>query len=125
MTIILWELPDFVVDQEIKRLVDTDSGELSICFDGAGQHLGKMPLLFTEDGSGIRVVNNWLIHLKANLRKKEVNTQAQALLHYFTFLNEIGMSWDEMPISIRLRPTYAFRKHLREMFKRGDRKSVV
>lgn len=120
MSIILWELPDFVVDQEIKRLVDTDSGELSICFDGAGQHLGKMPLLFTEDGNGIRVVNNWLIHLKANLRKKQVNTQAQALLHYFTFLNEIGMSWDEMPISIRLRPTYAFRKHLREMFKRGE-----
>ncbi|WP_227728567.1 site-specific integrase [Yersinia proxima] len=120
MGIVLWELPDFVVDQEIRREIDTDTGEFSIDFEGTGQHLGKLPLLFTEDGSSIRVANNWLIHLKANLRKKEVNTQAQALLHYFTFLHDIGMSWDEMPISIRLRPTYAFRKHLREMFKQGE-----
>ncbi|PLR19526.1 site-specific integrase [Pantoea endophytica] len=120
MGIVLWELPDLVLDQEIRREIDTGTGELSIRFEGTGQHLGKLPLLFMEDGGSIRVANNWLIHLKANLRKKEVNTQAQALLHYFTFLNEIGMSWDEMPISIRLRPTYAFRKHLREMFKQGE-----
>ena len=120
MSIVLWELPDLVVDQEIRREIDTETGELSIAFEGTGQHLGKLPLLFTEDGSSIRVANNWLIHLKANLRKKEVNTQAQALLHYFTFLNDIGMSWDEMPISLRLRPTYAFRKHLRDIFKRGE-----
>lgn len=120
MSIVLWELPDLVVDQEIRRETDTDTGELSVRFEGTGQHLGKLPLLFTEDGSSVRVVNNWLIHLKANLRKKEVNTQAQALLHYFTFLNDIGVSWDEMPISLRLRPTYAFRKHLRDMFKRGE-----
>lgn len=120
MSIILWEVPDFVVDQKINREIDTDTGELSVNFVGEGQHLGKLPLLFMEDGSSIRVANNWLIHLKANLRKKEVNTQAQALLHYFTFLHDIGMSWDEMPISLRLRPTYAFRKHLREMFKQDE-----
>ena len=120
MGIVLWELPDLVLDQEIRREIDTGTGEISIRFEGTGQHLGKLPLLFMEDGSSIRVANNWLIHLKANLRKKEVNTQAQALLHYFTFLHDIGMSWDEMPISIRLRPTYAFRKHLREMFKQGE-----
>lgn len=120
MGIVLWELPDFVVDQEIRRVIDTNTGELSIAFEGTGQHLGKLPLLFMEDGSSIRVANIWLIHLKANLRKKEVNTQAQALLHYFTFLHDIGMSWDEMPISLRLRPTYAFRKHLREMFKQDE-----
>lgn len=120
MSIILWEVPDFFVDQKINREIDTDTGELSVNFVGEGQHLGKLPLLFMEDGSSIRVANNWLIHLKANLRKKEVNTQAQALLHYFTFLHDIGMSWDEMAISLRLRPTYAFRKHLRDMFKRGE-----
>jgi len=120
MSIILWEVPDFVVDQKINRGIDTDTGELSVNFVGEGQHLGKLPLLFTEDGSSIRVANNWLIHLKANLRKKEVNTQAQALLHYFSFLHDICISWDEMPISLRLRPTYAFRKHLRDMFTRGE-----
>lgn len=30
------------------------------------------------------------------------------------------MSWGEMPISLRLRPTYAFREHLREMFKQDE-----
>lgn len=120
MNIVLWELPDFVIDQDIKKEINIDTGELSITFEGTGQRLGKIALLFQNDGNSIRVANNWLIHLKANLRRKEVNTQAQALLHYFSFLNEIGMSWDEMPASIRLRPTYAFRKYLREMFKQGE-----
>lgn len=70
MSIVLWELPDLVVDQEIRRKIDTETGELSIGFEGTGQHLGKLPLLFMEDGSSIRVANNWLIHLKANLRKR-------------------------------------------------------
>lgn len=119
MSIILWEVPDFVVDQQIRREIDTSTGELSVCFEGAGNHLGKLPLLFKEDGSSIRAANIWLIHLKVNLRKKLVNTQAQALLHYFTFLNDIEIEWDYMPVPIRLRPTYAFRKHLRDMYKSG------
>tara|TARA_B100001179_G_scaffold219474_1_gene193167 strand:- start:10732 stop:12057 length:1326 start_codon:yes stop_codon:yes gene_type:complete len=118
--IILWEVPDFVVDQRIERDIDTCTGELSICFEGTGNHLGKLPLLFEDDGESIRAANIWLIHLKANLRKKTVNTQAQALLHYFTYLKDIGMEWDEMPIALRLRPTYGFRKHLREAYKSGN-----
>jgi integrase len=117
--IVLWEVPDFVVDQQIKRHVDTNTGELSICFEGTGNNLGRLPLLFEDNGTSIRVANIWLIHLKANLRKKSVNTQAQALLHYFTFLKDIGMSWDDMPVPLRLRPTYGFRKHLREAYKSG------
>lgn len=119
MSIILWEVLDFVVDQQIRREIDTSTGELSIHFEGAGSHLGKLPLLFKEDGSSIRVANIWLIHLKANLRKKEVNTQAQGLLHYFTFLKDVNMEWDEMPIAVRLRPTYQFKKHLRNSYSSG------
>lgn len=118
--IVLWEIPDFVVDQPIKREINRSTGELSICFEGSGNSLGKLPLLYKEDGSSIRVANIWLIHLKANLRKKAVNTQAQALLHYFTFLEDIGIAWDTMPAALRKRPTYGFKKHLREAYKNGN-----
>ena len=118
--IVLWEIPDFVVDQQINRKIDSGTGELSICFEGTGNSLGKLPLLYKDDGVSISVANIWLIHLKANLRKKMVNTQAQALLHYFTFLNDIGMAWDTMPAALRKRPTYGFKKHLREAYKKGD-----
>lgn len=120
MGIVLWEVPDFVVDQSIKREINRSTGELSICFEGSGNSLGKLPLLYKEDGSSIRVANIWLIYLKANLRKKAVNTQAQALLHYFTFIEDIGIAWDTMPAALRKRPTYGFKKHLREAYKNGD-----
>lgn len=119
MSIILWEIPDFVVDQQALRNIDGNTGELSIAFQGPGQSLGKLPLLFYKDGTAISVVNAWIIHLKANLRKKSVNTQAQGLLHYFTFLNDLKIEWNEMPVPLRLRPTYRFRKHLREAYESG------
>jgi integrase len=120
MSIVLWEVPDFIVDQHVTQNIDASTGVPSISFDGPGQSLGKLPLLFDKNGSGIGIVNTWLIHLKANLRRKSVNTQAQGLLHYFTFLNDLQMEWDEMPIPIRLRPTYLFRKHLRDAYKSGS-----
>lgn len=120
MGIVLWEIPDLIVDQQINREIDSGTGELSICFEGTGNSLGKLPLLYKDDGVSISVANIWLIHLKANLRKKMVNTQAQALLHYFTFLNDTGMAWDTMPAALRKRPTYGFKKHLREAYKNGD-----
>lgn len=119
MSIVLWEVPDLVMNQQATKKVDAETGELSVTFDGAGYSLGNIPLLFEHDGSSIKAANIWLIHLKLNLHKKSVNTQAQGLLHYFTFLNDIEMNWDEMPISARLRPTYRFRKHLREIYKSG------
>ncbi len=117
MSIVLWEIPDFIVDQHVTKNIDPSTGVPSISFRGPGQSLGKLPLLFDKNGCGIGVVNTWLIHLKANMRRKSVNTQAQGLLHYFTFLNDLQMEWDEMPIPIRLRPTYLFRKHLRDAYK--------
>lgn len=119
MSIVLWEVPDFVVHQPIKREINRSTGELSIYFEGSGNSLGKLPLLYKEDGSSIKVANIWLIHLKANLRKKTVNTQAQALLHYFTFLKDMDIAWDTMPAALRKRPTYGFKKHLREAYTNG------
>lgn len=118
MKIILWEVPNFYIDQVVERT--TEVYELNSAAEpGSGRSIGKMPLLYREDGSAITVANNWLIHLKANVYKKEVNTQAQGLLHYFTFLDDIQYQWDQMPSPLRLRPTYAFKKHLKEAFKSG------
>lgn len=116
MSLILWEVPDFFIDQEFQTENIRGCKKVAIIPD-TGRSVGRMPLLYREDGTGITVANNWLIHLKVNLNKKEVNTQAQGLLHYFTFLENINYSWDFMPAAVRQRPTYAFKKHLREAFK--------
>ena len=46
MSIVLWEVPNFVIDQQAIQNIDANTGELSISFQGAGQSLGKLPLLF-------------------------------------------------------------------------------
>ncbi|HBS81644.1 MAG TPA: site-specific integrase [Halomonas campaniensis] len=116
MSLILWEIPDFFIDQKFQTKNIRGCKKVAIIPD-TGRSVGRMPLLYREDGTGITVANNWLIHLKVNLNKKEVNTQAQGLLHYFTFLENINYVWDFMPAAVRQRPTYAFKKHLREAFK--------
>lgn len=119
MEIILWEVSNLIIDQKILKSFSKDLKIDKYHFQGDGNHLGKIPLLYDIHGNGITVANNWLIHLKANLHNKYVNSQAQALLHYFIFLNKVKMDWHTMPIPLRLRPTYAFRKYLRDMYKEG------
>ena len=116
MSIIIWVVPEFTLEQ-IGIL--NDSGNTLGTNPNKGQQLGNMPLLYTQDGSAISVANNWLIHLKANRHKKDVNTQAQGLLHYFSFLDDTECQWDQMSVVIRKRPTYAFKKHLKEAFNSG------
>lgn len=115
MSIVMWEVPEFTIDHDLSSLTKVDIAE----FLSTGRPIGKVALLYYEDGTPISVANNWLIHLKANLHRKEVSTQAQGLLHYFTFLNDIDHSWDFMPDPLRKRPTYAFKRHLKEAFKSG------
>ena len=113
MSIVMWEVPEFTIDHDLSSLTKVDITE----FLSTGRPIGKVALLYYEDGTPISVANNWLIHLKANLHRKEVSTQAQGLLHYFSFLSDIDSSWDSMPL--RQRPTYAFKRHLKEAFKSG------
>lgn len=116
MAIILWVVPNFHIDHSLQLVTDS-YGRKRLLSTDEGRSIGRMPLLYQEDGTGISIANNWLIHLKADLYKKEVDTQAQALLHYFTFLHDIGVAWDCMPVVIRKRPTYLFKKHLKEAFR--------
>lgn len=115
MSVVIWEVPEFTIDHDLNSLTKADLTD----FHASGKNVGKVALLYYEDATPVSVANNWLIHLKANLYRKEVNTEAQALLHYFSFLKEIDYSWDFMPESLRKRPTYAFKKHLKESFQSG------
>ncbi|WP_163833948.1 site-specific integrase [Spartinivicinus ruber] len=118
MEYILWDLPNLTIDKQPCFEIDLN-GELKLRWSGTGNALGRLPLLYDERGKSIEVVNQWLIHLKANNHRKQVSTQAQALLHYFIFLDDLNLKWDEMPIPPRNRPTYRFKKHLKEVFKNG------
>ncbi|SMF06733.1 Site-specific recombinase XerD [Alteromonadaceae bacterium Bs31] len=114
MDYILWDLPSLKIDQSPRFDIDNDTGEVNLNWSGTGNVYQNIPLLYCESGIPVWEVNNWLIHLKANRQRKQVNTQAQALLHYYSFLRGKGMSWDVMPIALRNRPTYQFRKHLKD-----------
>lgn len=114
MEYILWDLPSLNVDQAPRLDLDEITGELGLSWVGKGNEYKNIPLLYCEDGKPVWEVNNWLIHLKANRQLKQVNTQAQALLHYYSFLRDKQISWDTMPIDLRSRPTYQFRKHIKE-----------
>lgn len=78
-----------------------------------------------EDGeitqaNGIDIANAYLMHLKINRDQSCVSAQSRALLHYFSFIGEIGMQWDEMPFRQNKRPTYRFKRHLEAMHKSTD-----
>lgn len=118
MNYIIWTVPRLRVDQHLSKEVSLSTGEISFRFDGAGYEVLDIPLLYQDNGKPVSIVNNWLIYLKSSRNRKKVNTQAQALLHYFIFLNDIGCDWDEMPIISRNRPTYKFSKHLKDAVKK-------
>lgn len=119
MNYIIWTVPRLRVDQHLSKEVSLSTGEISFRFDGAGYEVLDIPLLYQDNGKPVSIVNNWLIYLKSSRNRKKVNTQAQALLHYFIFLNDIGCDWDEMPIISRNRPTYKFSKYLKDAVKNG------
>lgn len=114
MDYVIWILPSFKVDQNLSKSIDQETGEISFNWDGEPTVIKNMPLLFKESGQPVSVVNNWLIYLKASKYRKQVNTQVQALLHYFSFLDELNLEWDEMPVTSRNKPTYRFSKHLKD-----------
>lgn len=120
MNYIIWTVSNLAVDQKLSKSVDESTGEISFSFNGKGNKIKSIPLLYQENGLPVNVVNNWLIYLKCSLYRKRVNTQAQALLHYFFFLGQGHLKWDEMPISSRNRPTYKFSKYLKDAVKSGS-----
>lgn len=120
MNYIIWTVPSLKVDQSLSKVVDSSTGEISFNFEGSGNEILSIPLLYQDNGTPVVVVNNWLIYLKSSRYRKQVHTQAQALLHYFIFLDATGFEWNEMPITPRNKPTYQFSKYLREAVRDGS-----
>ncbi len=120
MNYIIWTVPSVKVDQDLSKIVNPSTGEISFNFEGTANEVLNVPLLYQDSGVPVSVVNNWLIYLKSSHHRKQVNTQVQALLHYFIFLDAISLEWDEMPVTPRNKPTYKFSKHLRDAVRSGS-----
>ncbi|GAD29025.1 phage integrase family protein [Photobacterium leiognathi lrivu.4.1] len=120
MDYVIWVLPSLKIDQTFTRCTDRDTGEIKFRWGGKPNIINNMPLLFEDTGTPVSIVNNWLIYLKSTKYRKQVNTQAQALLHYFYFLDKLNIKWDEMPIISRHKPTYQFSRHLQDSVKSGN-----
>jgi len=69
------------------------------------------------------VVNAYLMHLSVNGNLKDTSIHSRALIHYFTFLADIGKEWSDMPFIESQRPTYMFKHHLEAMYRSTDNDS--
>ena len=127
MEIISYKLNDFEYRTPITLI--NDMGKLVITYLDDPVQIAPITLLYqieTDDSGeiieshGIDIANTYLMHLKINKHQSCVSIQSRALLHYFSFLNTIGMQWDEMPIRQNQRPTYRFKRHLEAMHKAVD-----
>lgn len=84
-----------------------ENGEACVTYlDEPPSKIPQITFLFSinendeQSDSGINmlaVANNYLMHLVVNKGHKCVSTQSRALIQYFSFLEDIGMQWDEMP----------------------------
>lgn len=107
-----------------------ENGEACVTYlDEPPSKIPQITFLFSinendeQSDSGINmlaVANNYLMHLVVNKGHKCVSTQSRALIQYFSFLEDIGMQWDEMPARQNNRPTYRFKSYLEDMVKTKD-----
>jgi hypothetical protein len=111
------------------------NGEVQVRYADEKPHLiPSITVLFKvqmdDDGNvveatGIDVANSYLMHLVVNREHQCISAQSRALVHFFHFLNEQGMKWDEMPIRQNRRPTYRFKGHLESLFHSKDPNSKL
>ena len=127
MEVISYKLDDLEYRTPI-TFID-DNGELVITYLDDPVQIAPITLLYqvelNADGefyqaNGVDIANAYLMHLKINRDQSCVSAQSRALLHYFSFLDEIGMQWNEMPIRQNKRPTYRFKRHLETMHRSVD-----
>ncbi|GAA5190018.1 hypothetical protein [Ferrimonas gelatinilytica] len=100
-----------------------ENGELATDYLIKGRKVGTVRLLVRSiidndgqvvDSESVTEVNNWILHQAVSDGAKDTTRNSDALLDYFLFLNEIGLSWDEMPFIKNQRPTYRYRIFLRD-----------
>jgi len=74
---------------------------------------------------GIDVANAYLMHLVLNRDHKCVSLQSRSLIHYFSFLNDREMKWNEIPHRQNKRPTYRFKRYLEDLCRSKNQDSKL
>lgn len=101
-----------------------ENGEAQIEYDKDSIRVGSITLLQKhgiKDGKLVKVesiesANNFILHKKINDELQNLSTHSTALIHYFHFLEAHGLTWDEMPPRNSAKPTYKYRKYLKEAY---------
>lgn len=93
-------------DVFISGEVDLDSEPIG--FSG-GRNIGPLPTLYDADGHYVEPVNLWFISLVASRRLQDLSSYSRALLRYWSFIEQQGLTWNEFPPVKALKPTYRFR----------------
>ena len=105
-----------------KPYVDSN-GEVKVAYlEEEPVSIDKLALLVREVNDQYELVipaNNYLLYLVIERFHKCVSSQSRALLRYFSFLEDIGVEWDDMPSRQSKRPTYLFKRHLESQYKNG------
>lgn len=103
-----------------KPYVDSN-GEVKVAYlEEEPISIDKLTLLVREVDGQYELVtpaNNYLLFLVIDRFHKCVSSQSRALLRYFSFLEDIGIEWDDMPSRQSKRPTYLFKRHLESQYK--------
>ncbi|MCE2595862.1 tyrosine-type recombinase/integrase [Motilimonas cestriensis] len=106
---------DVYADTEITW---TDEGQPT--FFIKGKNLGSLPTLFDKEGRFIEEVNSYFFYLKNIKKLKDINSNARALLKFWSFIEENELSWNHFPPLKRLKSTYLFRSYLLTEIEKGS-----
>ena len=123
--IVSYQLNDFSYRTPIVY-IDANGEPMVTYADEPPIHISKITFLyeikidelgFIESAKGIDVANAYLMHLAVNKGNKCVSSQSRALIHYFSFLVDMRMTWNHMPSRPNKRPTYRFKNYLEDAYR--------
>jgi integrase len=74
----------------------------------------QLTSLIWSDGRPWREANHWLLDSLDHLKERTIATRAAVLKYYGSWLEEVGLSWNDLPMRRSDRPLNRFRAHLIE-----------
>jgi integrase len=102
-----------------------DNGELQVKYEDKVLFAGSITFLqkWGRDNRGnvveanpINIVNDYLLFKRIDDDVQNTDTHSKALLSYFSFLEVLGIEWDDMPFHKSKRPTYQYKKYLKQAY---------
>lgn len=113
------EVGDMTIDATPSFSVN-ENGEICITWANDGLLIKDMILLFDSHDRPINAANEYLLYCKTVDRSQDLRSLAKGLMHYFSFLERSGLSWDQMPRPRNQRPLYRFRDYLQALHDEVD-----